>query len=436
MDSKSFVAVCFSDLTGQVRGHGVPRTAIKELYQSGLPWPADLAALSAFGEAVDTPWDGNGGLRLWPDANAEVTIDFGEEMPSESFVLGSIQTSDRKKWGGCTRSFLQDVVDNLKSEFSLDVSCSYEHQFSLKGNGQAKTTAMSLSALRREHRFVSKLATALENAGITLVRFGAGAGDRQFTATTQAKFGVAAADSAVIFRQLVHATAEQLGQRCSFAPLPSSTLHQNGIVLGIDLFDDGDQVSYDSTSPNGISATLGSFTAGILRHLSALRALTQPSFLPVSNGNSDADISNPPRYLKPRGVALPITINPVFGTAAANERSYSFAFTAADATACPYLQLGALLCAGLQGLREALPTPDAGIMATSSSDSSNNGSLDHGSLPCGLSEALIALAEDDVFRNAFPDGILDAYANVKQAELATAARLSPAELCEWSEEIY
>ena len=435
MDAKSFVAVCFSDLAGQVRGHGVPRTAIKDLYQRGLPWPADLAALTAFGEAVNTPWDGNGGLRLFPDANAEVTIDFGGAAPSESFVLGNIQTSDQKKWGGCTRSFLQDVVDTLKSEYGLDVSCSYEHQFSLQGDGPARTSAMSLSALRREHRFASTLATALENAGITLVRFGAGAGERQFTATTQAKFGVPAADSAVIFRQLVHATAEQLGQSCSFAPLPSSTLNQNGIVLGIDLFDDGDQVTYDSTSANGISATLGSFTAGILRHLPALRALTRPSILPDARNDIDAS-ANPCPALKTKRRDAPIILNPVFGTAAANERDYSFAFTAADATACPYLQLGALLSAGLQGLRDALPAPDAGELAAPTFDGSKNGGSNHSSLSCDLSEALSALAEDEVFRKSFPDGLLDAYTNVKRAEFATAASLSPAELCEWSAEIY
>ena len=106
MDSKSFVAVCFSDLAGQVRGQGVPRVGIKQLYERGLPWPTDLANLTVFGEAIETPWQTNGGLRLLPDANAEVTIDFGGEAQSESFVLGTIQTNDRETWGGCTRSFL------------------------------------------------------------------------------------------------------------------------------------------------------------------------------------------------------------------------------------------------------------------------------------------------------------------------------------------
>lgn len=287
MDSKSFVAVCFSDLAGQVRGHGVPRATIEELYKHGLPWPADLAALTVFGEAVDTPWDSNGGLRLLPDAKAEVTIDFGDEAPSESFVLGSIQTSDQKSWGGCTRSFLSASLDTLKKEFNLDISCNYEHQFTLHGNARAATPAMSLSALRRERRFASTLATVLENAGITLVRFGADVGDQQFTATTQAKVGVPAADSAIIFRQLVHATAEELGQRCSFAPRSSANSNLNGIVLGIDLFDDGDKVTYDATSPNGISATLGSFIAGVQRHLPALSALTRAAIMPTANGDAD-----------------------------------------------------------------------------------------------------------------------------------------------------
>jgi len=431
MDSKSFVAVCFSDLAGQVRGHGVPRATINELYKNGLPWPADLAALTVFGEAVDTPWDCNGGLRLLPDAKAEVTIDFGDEAPTESFVLGNIQTNDQKSWGGCTRSFLQASLDALKSEFNLDISCNYEHQFTLQGNEPAATPAMSLSALRRERRFASTLATVLENAGITLVRFGAGVGNQQFTATTQAKIGVPAADSAIIFRQLVHATAEALGQRCSFAPWSSANSNQNGIVLGIDLFDNGDKVSHDATSPNGISAILGSFIAGIQRHMPALSALTRASILPATIGDSETGI-NPRPVQKTPGRDAPIMINPVLRTA--GTRDYSFAFTVADATACPYLQLGALICAGLQGLREALPTPTA--LTNGSGSTSGSPSDLPGDLPSDLPGALAALAKDEVFRNTFPGDLLDAYAKVKQAELATASRLSPTELSEWYQGIY
>jgi glutamine synthetase len=433
MDSKSFVAVCFSDLAGQVRGHGVPRDGLQDLYKRGLPWPADLAALTVFGEAVETPWQENGGLCLHPDASAEVTINFGNETPTESFVLGTVQTSDHQNWGGCTRSFLQATLDTLKSEFGLDVSCAYEHQFTLQSDGRIGAPAMSLSALRREREFASTLATVLENAGISLVRFGAGVGDRQFTATTQAKFGVSAADSAVIFRQLVHATAEKLGQSCSFAPLSSSP-DQNGIILGVDLFDDGDQVTHDSTKPHGISTTLGSFVSGVLRHLPALTALTRPSILAGANGHvgDGIDVS---ALQKISHRKAPILINPAFRTADANTRDYGFAFTQADATACPYLQLGALLCAGLQGLREALPAPAADSLGGIAANGSMNGSCDHGATG-DLAAALTALSQDQVFANPFPDGLLEAYATVKQAELATASRLSPAELGEWGQEIY
>ncbi len=427
MDSKSFIAVCFSDLAGQVRGHAVPRAAIEEMYAHGLPWPADLAVLTAFGEAVDAPWDSHGGLHILPDAKAEVTIDFGDGAQSESFVLGSIQTQEQKNWGGCTRSFLHASLDALKNEFNLDISCNYQHQFSLHGKSQAATAAMSLSALRRERHFAGTLATVLENAGITLVRFGASIGDQQFTATTQAKIGVAAADSAIIFRQLVHATAEELGQRCSFATLSAANSNQNGVVLGIDLFDDGDKVSYDAASPNSISATLGSFTAGVQRHLPALSALTRGALMPTPTGDSNTGFISGSKLNSP-GRAAAIMINPALRTA--GNRDYSFAFTVADAMACPYLQFGALLCAGLQGLREALPAPKTFTNGSGHTDGSQ------GDAPSDLPGALAALAKDEIFRKTFPDGLLDTYAKVKQAELATASRLSPVELSDWCQEIY
>ncbi|MDH3738463.1 MAG: hypothetical protein OER92_04660 [Alphaproteobacteria bacterium] len=430
MNSKSFIAVCFSDLAGQVRGHGVPRVGIHQLYKRGLPWPADLANLTVFGEPIETPWHTNGGLRVLPDAAAEVTIDFGGEAQQESFVLGSILTGDEENWGGCTRSFLQTTLDVFKGEFGFDVACTYEHQFSLHGPDQVGMPAMSLSALRRERQFASALATVLENAGITLVRFGAGVGDSQFTATTQAKFGVSAADSVVIFRQLVHATAEQLGQRCSFAP-GSPASGQNRLILGLDLFDDGDQVTYDSTSPNGVSATLGGFVAGMQRHLASLSALTRPTIVPPTNGHSNSG-GTITAAQDPRWHNRPIVINPALSAAAARE--YSVAFTAADATACPYLQLGAIMCAGILGLREALPFPEDEILTSPDAGTKNGAKV--GSLPDSLSDALTALGQDDVFRGVFPDGLLQAYTDVKQAELATVSRLSPEELGAWSQQIY
>ena len=131
--------------------------------------------------------------------------------------------------------------------------------------------------------------------------------------------------------------------------------------------------------------------------------------------------------------STPIVINPALN--APDARDYSFAFTAADATACPYLQFGALLCAGILGLREALPAPAGGACDTSHAGSKNGGGGAK-TRPNGGAEAWGALGQDEVFRNAFPDGLLQAYTDVKQAELATASRLSPDELGEWSQEIY
>lgn len=424
MDAKGLIAVCFSDLAGQMRGHGVPRAAIKDLYRDGLAWPDDSATLTAFGEPVESPWTCAGGLRLLPDIRAEVRIDFGEGAHDGAFVLADMRTDDDQSWGGCTRSFLRATLVALKTEFGLDVSCSYEHQFTLDGGPRGAASAMSLGALRRHRAFAGALATVLENAGITLLRFGAGTAEDQFCAVTQAQFGVAAADGAVAFRQLAHATAERLGQQCSFAPLPIAPAGHNRVILGLDLFDEGDQMTYDPAASDGISATLGSFLAGISRHLPALRALTCPSFLPAANGaangNGVAKLALP---------AVPaVSLNPKFSLGGEAKRDYSLAYRAADATACPYLQLGAVLCAGLSGLRDRLPTP-----AAPNGAGRGYGQADE---PSGLGAALDALAGDAALRAMFPDHLLDAYQQVKRTELAAAARLSPEQLCAWGREIY
>jgi glutamine synthetase len=99
-------------------------------------------------------------------------------------------------------------------------------------------------------------------------------------------------------------------------------------------------------------------------------------------------------------------------------------FRAADATASPYLALGALVCAGLAGIREELDPP----LVVASGDELN-ADPSHDRLPSSLGEALAALERDPVARDWLPPRLLDTYVGLKRLELALVADLDEEEVC-------
>ena len=82
--------------------------------------------------------------------------------------------------------------------------------------------------------------------------------------------GVAAADRAVVLREVVREVARASGTRASFAPLLDPSESGNGVHIHLSLLDaDGHPALYDPTRPGALSELGGSFAAGVL--LAALR---------------------------------------------------------------------------------------------------------------------------------------------------------------------
>src|SRR5262249_30218092 len=132
----------------------------------------------------------------------------------------------------------------------------------------------------------------------------------------------------------------------------------NGVHIHLSLLDvDGRALLYDPQRPAQLSELGGRFAAGILRHARALTALTAPS--PVSAARLV------PHRLSVGGVCLAernrealLRIPPVVTLGGVEPASQlRLEYRAADAAANPYLALGALVRAGLEGLRQELQPP-------------------------------------------------------------------------------
>jgi glutamine synthetase len=417
-----FVATC--DIAGQVRGKAYPTSDIDARRHKGVGWTHSNSMQTAFGPILDTPFGTAGDLMIVADPNATVRVDFADDGPAEHFALGDIRNTDGSPWECCPRHFLRRAVAALEEAGGVSLLTAFEQEFVYTGVEDRPGHAYSLGAFRRQGIFGEALAGALQMAGLTPDSFLPEYGARQFEVTISPRLAMVAADQAVITREMARATAHRLGHRVIFSPMPAPDGVGNGVHIHFSLQDASrTPLTWDPAKPFGLSDVARRFCAGVLHHLPAICAVTAPS--PVSYLRLTPNRWAPTRIdllANDRGAAL--RVSPVFAARDAEDtrRQYNVEFRVADATASPYLALGALIMAGADGIRNGMEIPDAGADAPM--------------LPGSLGDALDLLAASETVCGWFGPVFLEAYLRHKRSEIAHVAGLSPAELCARYAEVY
>ena len=431
------VMVCHCDIAGQTRGKGFPIKHLEARLASGIGWTPTNIMLTSFGPIAEGPWGPFGDLILRPDPATEVRVDFEDGSAVEHFFLGDLLETDGSPWDCCPREFLRRALDALESETGLGLLASFEQEFTYFGAQERLGSAYNLDAIRRHGSFAEVFLAALDAAGLPCDSYLPEYGPRQYEVTLEPAQGVAPADHAVILRELARATAQRLGQRISFSPAVTPEVVGNGVHVHMSLLDrDGNPAAYDPEAPHGLSRKAGAFIAGILRHAPALCALTAPSvisYLRLVPHRWSAAWSN----LGYRDREAMVRICPVNEISRRDPaRQFNFEYRAADAAANPYLALGAIVRAGLEGLRRELPTPEVTRADPETLPEAERTRHGVARLPQSLEQALNALESDAAACGWFPAPLLDAYLRHKRAEIEIMAGLERDQRCARYAEAY
>jgi glutamine synthetase len=437
MPREHLVMFCYCDIAGQVRGKGFPASLLPRRLNTGIGWTPTNIMLTAFGPIAESPWGPFGDLVLMPDPASEADVDFGENHPREHFFLSDVLHTDGRPWECCPRTFLKQALDALEQQAGLHLISAFEQEFFYEGAHERLGSAYNLDAMRRHSTFGEVLIGALQSVGVEPESYLPEYGPRQYEVTYAPSLGVTSADRAVIVREIARASARVLGHRLSFSPAVTPDIVGNGVHIHMSLLDlAGRPVMYDTSAPYGLSETAGRFVAGILHHAGALCALSAPSvisYLRLVPHRWSAAWTN----LGYRDREACVRICPVLdmpGVPVAGQ--FNIEFRAADATASPYLALGAVVYAGLDGLLQEMPVPEVTTVDPQGLDEHERARLGIVRLPRSLEEALDALVADQAASSWFPDGLLDAYLRHKRCELSLMADLDQNERCRWYQETY
>jgi glutamine synthetase len=428
-----FVATC--EIAGRVRGKGFPASELASRLVKGVGWVPTNTMISALGPIADTPFGAAGDLILVPDPSTETNVDFDDGSAPEHFFLGDIRNTDGSPWECCPRDFLRRALASLKDAAGLDLFAAFEHELVYTGIDDRPGAPYSLDAWRRQGRFGATLVAAMRRVGVEPDSFLPEYAKRQFEVTSSPALGMKAADDAVKVREMARATAFRLGHRAIFAPI----LDPNGTGSGVHMhfsFKDktGRPAMHDPARAFGLADVAQSFMAGVLKHLPAIVAVTAPS--PVSYIRLRPNRWAPTwAYLADRDREACLRICPVLtlpGTDPASQ--FNVEFRPADAAASPYLALGALVHAGVDGIAKKLELGTPGDVAKMSESERRAAGIRQ--LPTSLGAALDNLAATPEAEGWFGATYLDAYLRHKRAEIAMVAALPESEQCELYAEAY
>jgi glutamine synthetase len=419
-----------SDIAGQVRGKGFPSTERDERLEKGVGWTFTNTMINCWGTIPATPWGPMGDLVLLPDPSTEVEVEFGDGSVAERFMLGNIHHMDGSLWDCCLRSYLREAVQELERETGLMLIASFEHEFHLSGGASRPGDSYSLEKVRLAGEFPEVLLYALRAANAEPDTFLPEYGPGQMEVTVKPGRGVAAADRAVVVRQLAKATATRMGLHASFSPMVTRGAAGNGVHIHMSFRDRQRQpVAYDAGQPYGVSKVMGSFVAGILRRLPEIIGVVAPAAASYERLRPHA-WSSAFNNLGYRDREAAIRICPVSDVPGANVASaFNVEFRAADAAASPYLQLGILVRAGLEGIRENLPLPEPTSSDPAAMSDGERAERGVRRLPGSLGEALDALEAASGAQDLMPGELFGAYVLHKRGELAALEGLEMDEVC-------
>jgi glutamine synthetase len=406
-----FVGVC--DWAGIVRGKSFPESDVDVRLKKGVGLTHSNIMMSAFGPIYTTPFGTSGDLIIRPDPRVRIEVPF-EDGTAERFYLGNIVNTDGSAWDFCPRTFLARALEAL-ARFGLRVVASFEQEFVLTGVEDRPGATYALDSFRRQGRFGETLMAAMRTAGFTPDSFLPEYGPRQYEVTVAAEEGMRAADAAVVVRELARAIAWRTGQRAIFAPMLTPGGIGNGNHIHLSLWDGDKPATQDTSAAYGLSKRVAPFFAGVLAHLPAICAFSAPSvssyyrLTPNRWAPVHANLG-----VQDRGAALRVA--PVFPTAPEEPtRQFNVEFRVADGSNCPYLALGAIVWAGVDGLARTLSLPSLDAKAPL--------------LPGSLEAALEALEASGGTTSWWSAEAKSAYLAFKRAEIKALEGTTPEEIC-------
>ena len=401
----------------------IPLRRFEEAVKFGVGLSPVFTVFQVDDQITSSPHIGGptGDTRLMPDPTQTVAL-----AASPGWALAPVDQLDQEgePYPGCPRTFARAMLDRLAGH-RLELRGGYEIEFFLghratPGPDEADPTpahtgpAYGAIALADVEPFATALIRAFEEQGTGVMQFHPEYSTGQLELSVPHGVGIAAADTHLVVRHTIRAVARSHGYVASFAPVVFAGRVGNGNHLHLSLWDrKGKNLFQGGRGPEGMTRQAESFTAGVLEALPALTAITAPSV-------PSYERLQPHRWSGPwacwgrenREAALRF----VTGMVGSRPDAANLEVKSMDPAANPYLALGAIVAAGIDGLDRELSLPEPVSEDPASISTRRRRSMGIRQLPDSLGAAIRELERSSMLREAMGDVLFDSFLATRRAE--------------------
>jgi len=413
------VRFLYTDNGGVTRGKATHVSGLGARITDGIGLTVAMQAMNMLDQL--TPVEGMGPvgeIRLKPDPETFTLLPYA---PHAAAMTVDMCTLDGAAWEACPRSFLKRQITAC-AEAGFMLRAAFEGEFTLAvrnpDGGFApldQSLCFSTIGMTTAAVVMDDIVAALEAQRIQVEQYYPELGHGQQELSIGHAPALAAADRQVFYRETVRAVAYRHGLYASLAPKPFPDQAGNGSHIHWSLWDLAGRgnLTHDPKGRFGISALGYHFVGGVLEHLAALLALTCPSvnsyrrlqphfwssaYAAWGPDNREAAIRIPSTFTSDRAGSTNAELKPC------------------DASANPYLALGGLLAAGLDGVKRKLQPGEPTMIDPGDYSDAERTARGIVRFPTTLAEALDHLEGDHVLLAALGPLLGRSFLAVKRAE--------------------
>jgi glutamine synthetase len=413
------VRFLYCDNDGIIRGKGSGINGFADRLDTGIGLTLAMQAFTMLDHLATVEGMGPvGEIRLVPDPS---TFAIAPYAPHTGTLLVDMQTLDGKPYAADGRAFLKRMIDRA-AERDLAILAAFEPEWSLArkegetfipidDSGCFTPTGMNIAA-----PVIDDIVAALQSQGLTVEQYYAELGWGQQELSISPAPALTAADHHIIYRETVRGVALQHGLYASFAPKPWGDQAGNGCHLHFSVWDRDYRSNrfYEQGAEYNLSTVARQFMAGILDHLPALLALTCASVnsyrrLQPQMWASAYRVWGPDNREGALRVASPFKGHEADST--------NVELKSSDSSANPYVSLGGVIAAGLDGIERRLSLPPAVTVDPHTLSDGERKKIGADRLPSSLKQAIDNLKRDKVLLTALGDRLSTSYIAVKELDV-------------------
>jgi len=407
----NFFRLQFVDIFGFMKNIAIPRSQIKKALDGQMMF--DGSSIDGFVRINESD------MYLKPDYDTFLVLPWRvRDNVNAARIICDVYKSDGTPFTGCPRVNLKRVLAEAR-DLGYTMNVGTECEFFLfqedeKGNLKTETGDVAgYFDVDPDDKGINcrrEIIETLESMGFEVEASHHEVAVGQHEINFKYADALAAADNTVTFKWVVRSIAAKHGFHATFMPKPVFGINGSGMHTNQSLFNlDGTNAFFDENGPLKLSETAYHYIAGLMKNARGFTAVTNPLV------NSYKRLV--PGYEAPVYVAWSASNRSALVRIPANRGLSTRAEVRCPDPACnPYLALAMMLNSGLDGVKNKLKTPasvNVDIFEMSPAEK-NAAAID--SLPGTLEEAILALKESPIAKEALGEHIFEKYVEGKMQE--------------------